>query len=175
MLIWEKVFLVFIFKSGIYNLENYLYLTSIFFFHFRFSFEKYLFLMNPKLNEIILFEKIWDRYKIPSNQVHRRDIFICIAVFIFIHNFRYLSHCNAALYLTPVVRFAFFVLVILLHVKVYKHNEAQKFVAECIKNVGMDHRKLQNLFFVKKDTDGIVTIDNTWILLRIHINEKKLK
>ena len=71
------------------------------------------------------------------------------------------------------MRFAFFVLVILLHVKVYKHNEAQKFVAECLKNVGMDQCKLQNLFFVKKDTDGIVTIDNTSILLSIHINEEE--
>ena len=39
----------------------------------------------------------------------------------------------------------------------------------------MDHRKLQNSFFVKKDTDGIVTNDNTSILLRAHINEEEIE
>ena len=73
------------------------------------------------------------------------------------------------------MRFAFFVLVILLHVKVYKHNEAQKFVAECIKNVGMVDRKLQKLVFYKKDTLGMATSDTTPIILRIHINEEELK
>ena len=71
---------------------------------------------------------------------------------------------------------AFFALAILLHVKLYKHNEAQKFVAECIKNVGMVDRKLQKLvFFYEKDTLGMDTSDIPSIISRIHINEDELK
>ena len=71
---------------------------------------------------------------------------------------------------------AFFALAILLHVKLYKHNEAQKFVAECIKNVGMVDRKLQKLvFFYEKDTLGMDTSDIPSIILRIHINEEELQ